>query len=230
MKKSFLLLGLLLISFVAKAHRFNLNISYTEGVGYGYKNCSAAQEKEIYNAEKLAAMRLNKIIRNWPSASLAEVRHDYVMKEKRVWKKSNSEVKSYVSYWQEMGETFEEMRDKFHEVTFECKPQKEKRCQNNEVFAYVLFYFNYAKPVIHICPAFYGKSPESQAGTLLHELSHYSSSTEDIALDWVNGNQIDLSRASKDAYHIENFATEDVTQVLKRMVWHAVWPKMKKPH
>jgi hypothetical protein len=228
MKKSFMLLGLLLISFAAKAHRFNLNMTYSEGIGYGYKNCSKAQEKEIYNAEKTAAIKLNKIIRNWPLASLAEVRHDYVIKEKRVWKKADPEVKVYMSYWQEMGETFEEMRDKFHEVTFECKSQREKRCQNNEVFAYVLFYFNYAKPVIHICPAFYGKSQESQAGTLLHELSHYSSSTEDIALDWINGKDVDLKRASKDAYHIENFANEDVTQVLKRMVWNSVWPKGKK--
>ena len=228
MKKSFLILCLLLNSLVAQAHRFNLNMAYNEGIGYGYKNCSPAQEKEIFTAEKGAAIRLNKIIRNWSLASLAEVRHDYVIKEKRVWKNSNPSHMMYLSYWQEMGEPFEEMRDKFHEVTFECKTSRERRCQNNEVFAYVLFYFNYAKPVIHICPAFYGKSQESQVGTLLHELSHYSSSTEDLALEWLNGSQVDLRKASKDAYHIENFANEDISQVLKRMVWNSIWPKSRK--
>lgn len=228
MKKTFLIAALLLSSFVAEANRINLFSSYNEGVGYGYKNCSSKQEAEIFNAEKGATFRLNKIIRSWSLASLAEVRHNYVLKENRLWKNENPIHRDYISYWQEMGETFEEMRDKFHEVTFECKTYSEKRCKNNEILAYVLFYFNIPKPVIHICPAFFDKSMESQAGTILHELSHYSSSTEDLALDWLNGRQIDLKRASRDAYHIENFATEDVTGVLKRMIWNTIWPKMRK--
>jgi hypothetical protein len=194
-----------------------------------YKNCSASKTNDLLKAEQKAQIKLHKLIQKWPTASLSRVRKDYVIPQNRVWKKRNPKHAEYISYYQKMGETFLEMRDKYSEVRFECKTERENRCKGNEVFAYVLFFFGHAKPVIHFCPAYFDKNEDQKAAILLHELSHYASSTEDLALDWSNGNSVNLHQASIDAYHIENLAEEDISSNLGRMVWNPLWPKIKTP-
>jgi hypothetical protein len=198
----------------------------TSAIG-AIRGCDGAQTDALKQIEADVAARLAFLVTDIPRYDLAYVRDNFVKPTNRPWNEGSPSHAKYERYLRSIAQVFEKMRGVSQSgLTLECKNSVlERNCRGGEVFAYVLFTFGQPIKRLHLCTDYFKLSPNQQRATFLHELSHYAASTDDLALDWMNGAQTDISRASQDAYHVEQFMSGDVPSTLKRQIWFWNWPK-----
>jgi hypothetical protein len=191
------------------------------------KSCSSFEVSQIRNAHQQLARVIQELQEQWHEVHLSKVKSTFVIPQNRVWLKNNPVHRDYLEYWISMRDQFEVMSLKFSSVKYRCENFRKSYCKQDEVSAYVLFYFSRPTSTLHLCPTFFNRTLQEQTATLFHEFSHFANSTEDLAYDWINGNKVDLKRASHDAYHFEHLSNLDIKSTLSRTIWNQLWPKKK---
>lgn len=188
------------------------------------RGCSSQQTVKVLEAEKNVRLRLEQLSRDWALVDLKGVKRDFVDPENRIWIPNGPKNVSYQTYWQDMGLVLRQMKEKADRgLNFQCQTARDKHCDG--VIAYVMVIFGRPRQMIYLCPSFFEDG--SYETTILHELSHYASSTEDYALDWWNLEKSDLKKGARDAYHIEGFMRQEVPTYLRKTIWLWWWPKPK---
>lgn len=191
---------------------------------FAYRGCNEQEIKAIQNSERAVLSRLVVLNRDWKQVNLMGVKKNFIDPQNRKWTNRDPKHYEYQNYWYEMAEVWSKMQDKFFEVEFVCKTANSRFCKNSDTIAYVNFILGVARPKINVCPRFFNSLLSDQSSTIFHELSHYAVNTEDSAMDWAEGDSINLSGASKDAYHIEQFMDQDPIGILRRVIWTWFWP------
>ena len=191
------------------------------------KGCTAEQEDALRNAEADLLARLQHIRSELSRYSLRTVYEQFIVPNRRLWREGSEANANYVRYLEKMDRALGRMEaDTRSGLDMACRDDRfERHCQNGEVYAYVLFLFGYPRKTLYFCSSFFKQSPHQQKSTLLHELSHYSASTDDLAGSWSGGGRTDILQAPTDAYHFEQFMSEDVEATLKRSIWYWNWPR-----
>lgn len=191
------------------------------------RNCTAQQEDALKASESGLEARLRTVQDEISDHTLERVRTLFIEPTHRVWEAGSARNRAYENYLQQMDRVLGAMLgDTRSGLNMECKDsQRERHCQNGQVYAYVLFWFGSPQKTLYFCSSFFDLQPDQQQATLMHELSHYSASTDDLALSWLDLKNPDLAAAARDAYHLEQFASGDVAGTLKRQIWLWNWPK-----
>lgn len=194
------------------------------------RNCSAGESEVIRSTDLLMQDRLDLVAGALPKFTLQYVHENFVVPKNRQWTEGSQNNRNYEAYQQRLMQVFSAMTNASHTgINFECKPNYEPNCQNGEVIAYVLFIGNTPLKTMFLCEGFF-KDPGGSLETLIHELSHYAASTDDLASNWLNPpNDVNILMAPKDAYHIQNFSQGDVAHVLLRQIWFWNWAPKPKP-
>ncbi len=191
------------------------------------RNCTTQQEDTLKAAEAGLAERLSQLKGELPRYDLEYVRLNFIAPNGREWLIGSPRNHAYERYLRTITEVFASMEsDTRSGLNMECKDSlRERHCQGGQVYAYVLFLFGRPQKTLYFCSSFFGLPQDQQRATLIHELSHYSASTDDLALSWMDLKRPDLSQAPRDAYHIEQFSDDDPATTLKRQIWLWNWPK-----
>ncbi|MBY0516251.1 MAG: M35 family metallopeptidase [Bacteriovoracaceae bacterium] len=191
--------------------------------------CNPSQNQLVMQAEKNVILRLSDLEREWPLMSLTQVKKDFVEMNDRVWVNGNQRHTDYSQYHQSMSAVFNKIGTSLsrQEISYQCESTSQKKCQEGAVIAYVLILFGRSFKTVHLCPSYFQSDLEAQSRTLMHEVSHAVANTEDLALDWWNGDKTDMSKAPLDAYHVEAFYNEPSAMILKRTFWNWIWPRKK---
>ncbi|HXH30619.1 MAG TPA: M35 family metallo-endopeptidase [Bacteriovoracaceae bacterium] len=191
-------------------------------------SCDPDQKNAILGTEKEVMLRLIEIESQWVNFRLDNVKRNFVLPQGRSWVNAHPRYPEYHRYWTAMGSMFTGMRKSIEggKVNYKCHSAWQWRCEQGKTVAYVLFLLGRPFRTVHICPGFFDpKNHQSRAATLLHELSHSVSSTEDLAMAWSDGPYKDLDKASRDAHHVEEFQMMKAHNILLRTIWIWLFPK-----
>ena len=193
------------------------------------RNCSASQESVLREAERGLEQRISLVRSELRKNDLAAVYESFIVPQNREWQEGSPQNLKYENYLSAMDRVFGAMEsDTRAGLAIECKDARwEKNCQGGEVYAYVLFWGDRPQKNLYLCTAFFALGLDQQKATLMHEVSHYSAATDDLAGSWMGGNSTDITQAPLDAYHIENFSDGDVAHELKRQIWFWNWPRRR---
>ncbi len=192
--------------------------------------CDPAQTASLKTKANHLTERLTLLRTEMPRYTLAFVRDRYVLPMGRKWVEDSEANRNYERYLRSMSRVISAMeKDAQNGLAIECTSAiTDQRCREGETLAYVLFILNVPIKKLYICSGFFSQSEERQLSSLMHELSHLSASTQDLGLSWMEGARSNINPAPTDAYHIEQFATGDIGQELRRQIWFWNWPKPPK--
>lgn len=230
MKNLFMILFMCL-SYNALASRINISSALPDKkIDAGISSCTGAQTRVIEKALHNVSQKLHFLKEDWVQYSLSGVKNNFVIPEERVWIDQNPKHGIYQTYWSKMRLSFGQMlADDTLGINLQCQTAQSRYCKSGQTYAYVKFYLGKPQKLIYACPILFQNTLEQVGQILFHELSHYSSSTEDYAGDWWIRDNINLSRGVEDAYHFELFFNDDIAKVLKRQIWLWWWPKQRSP-
>lgn len=214
-------------------------VVYTDSTGLKIKfsiKCSPWQEKVLQAAHDAVEARLPYIKSELEKFTYDWVIENYVEEENRDQgnKKQQQSIYEGHNFW--MNNVFRDINIMLNvgvKVTCECK------CPPT-IYAYYKWWK--IGNEIHFCPDFFwgkifGKpvTPEFQAVTFLHELSHWAIQTQDYGFSWRPKMNVvtmtweggDLTKAHYDAYYLELFQNEEPEIAEKDNVWTYIWPEKR---
>lgn len=196
----------------------------------GFSGCHSSYQKTINVHHRDLAKRIYEI--NGPrdgirQYSLAWVQENFIEPEDRKpstrFKFSNHN-QLYRNLHGKLVTAFGQMKSKIDGgYKYYCRTNRDKRCGDGQVYAYVLNLLNYTYNRIYLCPAFWKTNREEQLETMLHELSHLAADT-DHYLGTIFTN-VGMMNQSIDAYFYQKFMFNEVEWVLKRNSWGFLWMK-----
>jgi len=189
--------------------------------------CQRQQIVQIVQAKEKIKERIQVLLTELPQYDLNYVYENFILPKNRPWEEGSIQNYSYTQYLQSIYTTFSSIdADLDKGIHWKCEPTYQSQCQQGEVIAYVLFIGNRPLKTIHLCSGYFNTPVDRQVETGIHELSHYSAATDDLALSWLEpGKFIDLKGAANDAFHLERFSSGDIVHTLRTQVWFWNWLK-----
>ncbi len=200
------------------------------------RGCTPQQESTVRKTDLQMQARIDEVVAGLPKLNLQSAYEKFVLPKNRQWSAGSIQNRNYQRYHAKLLQVFQAMQRSSHSgINFECKSNSEFHCQNGEVIAYVLFVGNSPLQNLYLCSGFFRdqsdgqeKDGQEKQETLLHELSHYAASTDDLAGSWQDAVNPDIVHAADDAYHIQSFSSEDLEKNILRQIWFWNWPAKPK--
>lgn len=195
-----------------------------------YKNCNRSDQRtlESLHADLIEELKdLNRRTDGVPQYNLSYIKREYIYPQDRVpAKKFSRPSQTYMTFHSKVKDVVSKMNQSAQKgYKYTCHTQRQKRCKGGEVYAYVLFIFNYSYGGINICPNFFEKSKEEMLDTLLHELSHLAASTDHYMGTIMTPEG--MIESANDAYLYGGMRASKLERFFKFNSWGHMWHKRK---
>jgi hypothetical protein len=227
--KTYTLVILLLVTY--SMNLFAQNYEEEKGIAnIGFSKCHTSYQRSLINIHRDITKRLIELtdrregIRKY---SLGWVRRNFIQPEGRVAStrfKFKNHARTYVTLQSKLATSLELMKSKMQTgFKYYCRTNRDKRCNNGEVQAYVLNLGPYTYNRIYLCPSFLKSDREDQQQTIMHELSHLAADTEHFTQTIFTDEG--MIEQANDAYFYEKLVLSELDWVLKRNSWGFLWLK-----